>query len=230
MIWNEWASGDVSDRGIFSSSLLFNCEFRQATLRYEVTTLAPRHSPTSRSIWDSRAFRVAYSSLFAAVIVLASVSVYYDFFPASSPGTSAPTFTIDNVTLSFAGPSPSNLTSAVSWCARCWEGTYAVAGTLRIYVGVALAPAAASCTHLSETKLYEVDTPRTGKFQIENVSWGGTSLPRSGYLPARLPYGNLTVCDSVIDLLVSLSYTPPGPINETLSLTVDWTYATVIVP
>jgi hypothetical protein len=186
--------------------------------------------PKPRSIWENRTFQTVYSVLFAAVILLAAVSLYYDFYAAPSRGTSEPTFAIDNVTLSFAGPPASNLTPSSSWCPRCWEGTYGVASPLRIDVGVALVPSAASCSHLGQTVIYEVDTPSTGKFQIENVSWNGTSLPGSGYLPARLPYGNLTVCDSGIDLAVTLSYIPPGSMNETLSLTVDWTNATVIVP
>jgi hypothetical protein len=102
-----------------------------------------------------------------------------------------------------------------------------------LVVGVGLIPAAASCSKLGQTVVYEVDTPSTGKFQVENVTWNGTSLPGSGYLPGRpahLPYGNLSVCDSLIDLLVTLSYIPPGPANETLSLTVDWAYATIILP
>lgn len=195
-----------------------------------MTEVLPPRRPPPRSIWDNRAFRAVYTLLFVAVVVLASVSVYYDFFPTPSRGISEPTFTVGNVTLSFAGPPASNLTPAASWCPRCWEGAYDVASTLRIDVGVVLVPAAASCSHLGQTVIYEVDTPSTGKFQIENVSWNGTSLPGSGYLPARLPYGNITVCDSVIDLTVSLTYIPPGPTNETLSLSVDWTYATVIVP
>ncbi len=155
--------------------------------------------------------QVIYSALFAAVIVLASVSIYYDFFPSPGPRESTPTFSVDNVTLSFAGPSASNLTSTASWCPRWWEGTYAVAGPLRIDVGVGLVPTAASCSHLGGTVLYEVDTPSTGKFQIENVSWNGASLPGSGYLPgsgAHLPYGNSSVCDSEVELLITLGYTP----------------------
>ena len=193
----------------------------------------PPDSSRPRSIWENRNFQVLYSLLFAAVIVLASVSIYYDFLPRPSQGTPGPTFTIDNITLSLGGGTASNLTPAASWCPRCWEGTYEVANPLRIVVGVGLIPAAASCSKLGQTVVYEVDTPSTGKFQVENVTWNGTSLPGSGYLPGRpahLPYGNLSVCDSLIDLLVTLSYIPPGPANETLSLTVDWAYATIILP
>lgn len=182
------------------------------------------------SIWENRKFQIVYSILFVAVVVLASVSIYYDFLPRPNEGTPGPTFTIDNVTLSFGGPSPSNLTPATSWCPSCLFGTYEVATPLQIDVGVALVTAAASCSHLNQTLVYEVVTPSTGKFQIENVKWNGSSPTGSGSLPVHLPYGNSTVCESTIDLLVTVGYIPPGPSNDTLSLTVLWDYATVIVP
>ncbi len=193
---------------------------------------APTEPPrrTHRSIWQNRAFRVTYACLLAGVVALASISLYYDVYPPPSSRPPSPTFTIDNVTLSLAGATPSNLTPAASWCPRCWDGSYAVASDLLVVVGIGLVPAAASCSNLGETIVYAVDTPSTGKFEIENVSWEGTSIPRSGYLPAHLPYGNASVCDSVIDLQVSVGYIPPGPVNETLSLSVDWGGATPIVP
>lgn len=196
----------------------------------EMTAPAEVPRPRRRSIWESRSFKVVYASLFTAVIILASISLYFGFSPSSISGATNPTFTIDNVSLSFAGPPTSNLTSAMSWCARCWDGTYDVANELQIDVAVALVGAAAPCTRLGETLIDGVETPSTGKFEVEKVSWQGTSISNSGYLPVHLPYGNASACDSIINLFVDLSYIPPGPTNETLSLVVSWTYASPVIP
>jgi hypothetical protein len=193
--------------------------------------VAPPTSPRSpRSIWNNRVFVTVYTGLFVAVVVLASITVYYDLFPSQSRGTSGGTFTLNNVTLSFGGLAASNVSPAVSWCSHCWDGTYSEATPFQMVVGIALVGLAGSCSHLGQTVIYEVDVFDTTDFVIVNVTWSGTSLAGSGDLPVHLPYGNATACDSGINLMVTLDYIPLSPSNTSLALTVFAIDSTTVIP
>jgi hypothetical protein len=181
---------------------------------------APPSAPP-RTIWNNRKFVVVYSVLLVGVVVLAGVALYYDLAPPPNQGTSGPTYALDNITLSFTGIAASNVTPAATWCPPCWYGTYSEGRPLPLTVGITLVGAAASCSHLGQTGIYGIAVPETGKFELDRVTWNETSLAGSGSLPVFLPYGNATACDTGVSLQVTLSYIPPGPSNETLSLTID---------
>lgn len=180
---------------------------------------------------------LAVTSVVAGVLLLGAV-LYLDgtlFFPERQnpripPAGTKDLYNIVSVFVSFTGSASSDFVANQLKCApgnppSCGHG-FAEASGIFIPFVVTLS-SAHSCANLSTYQVNEVASSPLGAFVVTNISTNDSAPePNPGFLPlpAFVPWGNSTDCNTNVQLFVTLMVVPQGPIDQTLFLTVYVSY------